>query len=140
MALSIIKALKDVAQAFKALPKYTPVHVQKTITSSTNMVSTGYSQKIPANSYVCMTATAVWSNCRPVAIQIGWDRSDSNAYAEGYTEFQNASATISFYTDRECNVNVNAKYTSAASNRIIVNGYFLTFGGGYSPAWRWSPC
>lgn len=83
MALSIIKALKDVAQAFKALPKYTPVHVQKTITSSTNMVSTGYSQKIPANSYVCMTATAVW---------------------------------------------------------IIVNGFFLTFGGGYSPAWRWSPC
>ena len=137
MALSIIKALKDVAQAFKVLPKYTPIHMQNNITTSTNLVSTGVSQEIPANSYVCLTATAAWGHSKPSAVQIEWDRTDSDLYcfSEGYTEFQAASATISFYTDRKCKVNVKAKYVSAAVNPITLAGYIVTFGGGYCVAW-----
>lgn len=137
MALSIIKALKDVAQAFKVLPKYTPIHMQNNITTSTNLVSTGVSQEIPANSYVCLTATAAWGHSKPSAVQIEWDRTDSDLYcfSEGYTEFQAASATISFYTDRKCKVNVKAKYVSAAVNPITLAGYIVTFGGGYCVTW-----
>ena len=137
MALSIIKALKDVAQAFKVLPKYTPIHMQNSITTSTNLVSTGVSQEIPANSYVCLTATAAWGHSKPSAVQIEWDRTDSDLYcfSEGYTEFQAASATISFYTNRKCKVNVKAKYVSAAVNPITLAGYIVTFGGGYGVTW-----
>lgn len=135
MALSIIKALKDVAQAFKVLPKYTPVYVGKRVTTSTDLVSTGVSQEIPANSYVCLTASAVWSHSKPVVIQVKSDSPDAYHIFEGYTEFQVASAPISFYTDRKCKLDVKAKYTSAATNLITLTGYIVTFGGGYCVTW-----
>lgn len=113
MALSIIKCLKDVANTIKGLPKYTKISKEVYATMPTDM-TTLHSISVPANSYVSLTATAIWGYCKPVAVVIQVSGDDnSNAYSEGYAGYQNATATATFFSASGCTVNVKAKYTSA---------------------------
>ncbi len=135
MALSIIRMFKDVANAIKGLPKYTKISKKVYTTMSTNMIDL-HSISVPANSYVALTATAIWGNCKPTAVVIAVSGDDnSNLYSEGYAGYQNATTTVTFFSASGCTVTVKAKYTSAQRNRAIISGFILTFGGGYCVTW-----
>lgn len=127
--LSMLKCLRDIANYFKSLPKYTAIRKTVYDTMSTNMKQV-HSIEVPPNSYVSISATAVWSNTKPttVLIQMSGD-GYQNALSEGYAGYQNATAASSFYTETGCTLSVQAKYPSATKNRVIISGFIMTVGG-----------
>lgn len=124
--LSLLRCLRDIANYFKTLPKYTIIRKTVYDTMSTNMIEV-HSIEVPPNSYVSMSATAVWSNTKPTAvlIQTSGD-SRQNVLSEGYAGYQNASAATSFHTENGCTISIQAKYPSATKNRVIISGYIMT--------------
>lgn len=124
--LSMLKCLRDIANYFKTLPKYTIIRKTVYDTMSTNMINV-HSINVPPNSYVSISATAVWSNSKPTAIiiQTSGD-SNQNVLSEGYAGYQCATSSASFYTEVGCTINVQAKYSSATKNRVLISGYIMT--------------
>lgn len=129
--MRLFSLLKNLILKINAMPKIIPVSIAKTITTSTSLSPTGIVIDIPANSYVCLTSTAVWGSGKPVSIQIGWDRSDEYAFSVGGFVHPAASATLSFYTDSTCTVGVSAQYATATRNIITLRGFIISLGGGY---------
>lgn len=131
--MRLFTLLKNIILAIKSieLPTFTPVHEYKTITTSTSLSPTGISIEIPANSYVCVTATAVWGTGRPLEISVGWDLSGEYTFAGADNSAGTAaSASLSFYTDKECNLGVSAKYAAVTRNIVFLKGFIITWGGG----------
>lgn len=128
--LSLLRCLRDVANYIKALPKYTIIRKTVYDTMSTNMMQV-HSINVPANSYVSISATAVWSNTKPTAVLIQTSGDTrQNVLSEGYAGYQNATAATSFHTESGCTISVQAKYPSATKNRVIISGFIMTVGGG----------
>lgn len=133
MALSIIKMFKDMANAIKGLPKIQPLSGAKDFTSQTTLTDTKAVIKIPANSYVCLTAAAVYAKSKPALIQIS-KSDDDDVFSESPVARNNAATTLSFYAEQACSVIVKAQYSSSAANFVRWFGFIITFGGGYGVA------
>lgn len=129
MALSIIRMFKDMANAVKGLPKIQPLSGVHQFTSQTTLTDTKSVINIPANSYVCLTAVAIWAHSKPALIQIS-KSDDDNVFSESPVARNHAATTLSFYAEQACSVIVRAQYNSSAVNITRWFGFIITFGGG----------
>lgn len=106
-----------------------PINESITRTMETSMAKTGIAIKIPANCYVCVTATAIWGNSSPHSVQVLVEPYTGYCFAEGDKANNNASATLSFYAQQACTIYVSARYSSAASNPVVARGFYIKLGG-----------
>lgn len=106
-----------------------PINESVTKTMGTSMAKTGIAITIPANCYVCVTATAIWSNSAPHSVQVSVEPYTGYCFAEGGKANNNASATLSFYAQQACTIYVSARYSSAASNIVVARGFYIKLGG-----------
>ena len=131
----VAEKIKAIAESIKTITSINvvPINIQRSFTSSTGMADTGIKVTIPANSYFVLFGTAIWANSRPVAIYLTTTNQALYAHSEGYTEHENASASLAMFTDVECVVQVKARYISAATNLAILRGFYfqVSSGGGY---------
>lgn len=106
-----------------------PINESVTKTMGTSMEKTGIAIEIPANSYACVTATAIWSHSAPHSVQMSVEPYTGYCFAEGGKANNNASATLSFYAQQACTIYVLARYSSAASNIVVARGFYVKWGG-----------
>ena len=123
--LSVLKCLRDIANYVKTLPKYTVIqkHIEKKMPTEMTQI---YSMDISPNSYVSITASAIWGQSKPTAVRIVMD---GDLYFEGNGGYQVATATGSFYTETGGTLSVLVKYSSANNNWVDVTGFIMTMGG-----------
>lgn len=132
--MRLFTLLKNIILAIKSieLPTFTPVQIEKSVDCTTNLEWTGITIQIPANSYVCLTCTAIWSKSKPSAVQMGWTLTDRYLFAESGNSYQSPSCALNFYTDKAIEIYPSVKYSAASKNTISINGFYITWGGSTS--------
>lgn len=103
-----------------------PISDAHYFTSSTSLTDIGYSLKIPANSYFCITASAVYSYGRPAIIIL--EASNVGAWSESPVANNGATATLCAYTEKESTITCKCKYANASANYVKFSGYYINFG------------
>lgn len=102
----------------------TPILGRHSFTSSTTMSNIGWSIDIPANSYVCVTATVVYNYNKPAAVSV--ECTNCGQWAEGAVANNNASATLCVYLEEADTIQIRAKYAGAGSNYANIIGFYIT--------------
>lgn len=103
-----------------------PISDTHYFTSSTSITDIGYALQIPANSYICITATAVYSYGKPAFIQMS--ASNTGCWSENNVANNNATTTLCVYAPSETTITCSCKYANASANYVIFSGYYINFG------------
>ena len=124
----IKKILTHETQIRANMPEFRSVAITRNITSSTSLVDTGVHVTVPANSYVCLNATARFSNSKPQYLQIV--ASSGIGAVDCPVGYHLATGTLSCYVSTETTFKVYVKYSGVSTNSIWLSGFYITFGGG----------
>lgn len=92
--------------------------------SPTEKSDTGLSVDIPANSFFCITAYALYSNSQASWVGIGFD-SLASCLANSNTGVNHASCSRCGYTDTSQTFRIWGQWQSTALNQIQVSGFYI---------------
>ena len=97
-------------------------------TSSTSASYTGLSITIPAKSFYSLCAYVSWGSCQPSEIYVSMSQETHTGApnASGVVAYNTAQTSWSGYRSTETTFYIWAKYSSAGTNYVGLNGFYVT--------------
>lgn len=122
-----LKSQADSISALNSRANWKIVSINKELlleSSPTEKSDTGLSVDIPANSFFCITAYALYSNSQASWVGIGFD-SLASCLANSNTGVNHASCSRCGYTDTSQTFRIWGQWQSTALNQIQVSGFYI---------------
>ena len=110
-------------------PQFNRINIREGYTSSSDLINTGVSVTIPANSYYSITVMLGWHNGRPIQIALGSSETVNNGNMFGSSSQEGNGIPIcsknGFTQGNEQTFYIWAKNSSIGNGTVIIEGYYI---------------